>query len=166
LAGNPSTNYPSSLSNLTNIALDPTNNLYFLAEQDEGNGTNTPGNNPNVIWVGTLSTELSNPTGTPTLTSIYSQSGAVSSAGVITGLAIDPTNQKVYFTEHQSLLEVAYTGGTVLTLATEPSSVAVFANGLALDAPHNQAFFFSHTTHTSVVGSKSSTAHVVTTIGS
>src|SRR5262249_23230836 len=103
LAGNPSTNYPSSLSNLTNIALDPTNNLYFLAEQDEGDGTNTPGNNPNVIWVGTLAPELTNPTGTPTLTSIYSQSGLVASVGVITGLALDTTAQRVYFTEHKEL---------------------------------------------------------------
>src|SRR5215467_3801067 len=117
LAGNPSTNYPASLSNLTNIALDTTDNLYFLAEQAEGDGTNTPGNNPNVIWVGTLSAELTNPTGTPTLTSIYSQTGAVSAQGVITGLAIDPASQQVYFTEHQSLLKVGYNGGTVTTLA-------------------------------------------------
>jgi lipopolysaccharide export system protein LptA len=151
VAGNPSPNYPSSLSNLTNVALDPTDNLYFLAEQAEGNGTNTPGNNPNVIWVGTLSTELSNPTGTPSLTSIYSQTGDVATNGVITGLALDPTNKEVFFTEHQSLLEVAYTGGTVVTLATGGSNV--FADGLALDAPHNQAFFFSNTTSSSFSGS-------------
>jgi hypothetical protein len=144
LAGNPSTNYPASLSNLTDIALDPTDNLYFLAEQDEGNGTNTPGNNPNVIWVGTLAPELTNPTGTPTLTSIYSQGGNVSATGVITGLAIDPSTKEVFFTEHKSLLEVAYTGGTVLTLATGAGNV--FADGLALDKPHNQAFFFSNST--------------------
>jgi hypothetical protein len=151
LAGNPSPNYPASLSNLTNVALDTTDNLYFLAEQDEGDGSNTPGNNPNVIWVGTLSTELSNPTGTPTLTSIYSQGGDVATTGVITGLALDPTNKEVFFTEHQSLLEVAYTGGTVVTLATGGSNV--FADGLALDAPHNQAFFFSNTTSSSFTGS-------------
>jgi hypothetical protein len=141
LAGNPSTNYPSSLSNLTDIALDTQDNLYFLAEQNEGIGSN-----PNVIWVGTLAPELTNPTGTPTLTSIYSQTGAVSTTGVITGLAVDPATKEVFFTEHQSLLEVPYSGGTVVTLATEPSTVNVFANGLALDAPHNQAFFFSSTT--------------------
>ena len=165
LAGNPDTNYPASLSNLTDIALDTTDNLYFLAEQDEGDGTNTPGNNPNVIWVGTLSTELSDPTGTPSLTSIYSQSGVVSSTGVITGLEVDPTHKDVFFTEHQSLLEVAYTGGTVTTLATEPSSVNVFANGLALDAPHNKAFFFSNTTTTTSIGTANHPV-VVTTIGS
>src|SRR5262249_30885238 len=131
---------------------------------DEGDGTNTPGNNPNVIWVGTLAPELTNPTGTPTLTSIYSQSGLVASVGVITGLALDTANQKVYFTEHKSLLEVAYTGGTVLTLATTTGNV--FADGLALDVPDNEAFFFSHTTHTTVVGTKSSTSHVVTAVNS
>jgi len=143
LAGNPSTNYPSSLSNLTNIQLDPTDNLYFLAEQNEGIGSN-----PNAIWVGTLAPELTNPTGTPTLTSIYSQSGAVNTTGVITGLGIDPTSQKVFFTEHQALLEVAYTGGTVTTLAA--ATGAFHANGLALDIDHishNEAFFFSTTTN-------------------
>jgi lipopolysaccharide export system protein LptA len=150
LAGNPSPNYPASLSNLTNVALDTQDNLYFLAEQGEGDGSNTPGNNPNVIWVGTLSTELSNPTGTPTLTSIYSQGGSVATTGVITGLALDPASKEVFFTEHQSLLEVAYTGGTVVTLATGGSNV--FADGLALDAPHNQAFFFSNTTSSSFSG--------------
>ncbi|HWW09933.1 MAG TPA: DUF4347 domain-containing protein, partial [Candidatus Acidoferrales bacterium] len=140
-----SSNYPSSLSNLTNVALDTTDNLYFLAEQSEGTGSN-----PNVIWVGTLSSELSNPTGTPTLTSIYSQGGNLATTGVITGLALDPSSKEVFFTEHQSLLEVSYTGGTVTTLATGGANV--FADGLALDAPHNQAFFFSNTTSSSFSG--------------
>jgi hypothetical protein len=138
LAGNPSPNYPSSLSQLTNIALDTADYLYFLSED-----ANT-GLNPNVIWKGTLSSEVNNPTGTPSLTSIYSQSGTVASIGVISGLAVDPASQKVFFTEHQSLLEVGYNGGTVTTLATGGSNG--FADGLALDAPHNQAFFFSNTT--------------------
>ena len=91
-----STNYPGSLSNLTNIALDPTHDLYFLAQQLQ------TGLSPNAIWVGTLSSELTNPTGTPTLTSIYSNT----QPGEITGLALDPSTKEVFFTEHQSLLEV------------------------------------------------------------
>src|SRR5262249_41532818 len=38
--------------------------------------------------------------------------------------------------------------------------------GLALDVPDNEAFFFSHTTHTTVVGMNTSTSHVVTAINS
>jgi lipopolysaccharide export system protein LptA len=136
-----STNYPGSLTQLTDVALDTQDNRYFLVEDQNGDGSNTPGNNPNVIWVGTLSSALSNPTATPALTSIYSNGGGVTVTGEITGIGLDTANQQIYFTQQHSLLEVGYTGGTVTTLSTgDPNT---FLDGLALDLPHNQAFFFS-----------------------
>ena len=136
-----STNNPSSLSQLTDIALDTQDNRYFLVEDQNGDGSNTPGNNPNVIWEGTLSSALSNPTATPALTSIYSNGGGVTVTGEITGIALDTANQQIYFTQQHDLLKVGYNGGAVTTLSTGDANT--FLDGLALDLPHNQAFFFA-----------------------
>ncbi|HEY2134635.1 MAG TPA: DUF4347 domain-containing protein [Xanthobacteraceae bacterium] len=144
-----STNYPNGLNQLTNVALDPTDGLYFLVQ--DGNGS-TYGN---AIYKGTLAPELSNPTGTPALTNIYSLSGSSSLIGEVSGIGLDTANQKVYFTEHQSLYEVGYNGGAVTTLTSTITNV--FADGLALDVAHNQAFFFSHTIKTTTIGGHSST---------
>jgi lipopolysaccharide export system protein LptA len=136
-----STNNPGSLSQLTDIALDTQDNFYFLVEDQNGDGSNTTGNNPNVIWEGTLSSALSSPTATPALTSIYSNGGGVTVTGEITGIALDPANQQIYFTQQHDLLKVGYNGGAVTTLSTGDANT--FFDGLALDLPHNQAFFFA-----------------------
>jgi lipopolysaccharide export system protein LptA len=136
-----STNNPSSLSQLTDIALDTQDNRYFLVEDQNGDGSNTPGNNPNVIWEGTLSSALSSPTATPALTSIYANGGGVTVTGEITGIALDTANQQIYFTQQHDLLKVGYNGGAVTTLSTGDANT--FLDGLALDLPHNQAFFFA-----------------------
>ncbi|SEC28489.1 protein of unknown function [Rhizobiales bacterium GAS188] len=150
-----SANNPSTLAQLTDVALDTTGNLYFLVEDQSG----APNNN--IIYKGTLSPELSNPLGTPTLTSIYSQGGGLTVTGKITGIALDTANQQVYFTQQHSLEKVSYNGGTPTTLAT--GGVNVFLDGLALDLPHNQAFFFSETTHS--VLTPTNGTHTVTTVG-
>ena len=111
---------------------------------------------------GNLGTELTNPSGTPALSTIYYQSGAVggpSGTGFISGIALDTANQQIYFTERHSILKVSYAGGAVTTLATGGTSV--FADGLALDLPHNQAFFFSNTTF-----STSSNGHPIISVTS
>ncbi|HEY2134633.1 MAG TPA: DUF4347 domain-containing protein, partial [Xanthobacteraceae bacterium] len=157
-----STNYPSGLNQLTNVALDPTNGVYFLVQDGNENSY------PNAIYRGTLAPELSNPGGTPALSQIYSFGGASTTVGEITGIAVDSASQEVYFTESKNLLEVGYNGGAVTTLSSATGNV--FADGLALDVGHNQAFFFSHTVHTTLVGGNSSTsgalAVTVTTVGS
>jgi hypothetical protein len=146
-----SANRPTSVRQLVNVALDTVNETYFLAQDNEGiiSGISTG----NIIWKGSLTAELNNPSGTPTLTAIYSLSGTVggtSGTGGITGIALDTDNQQVYFTSRHDIREVSYNGGTVTTLATGGSKV--FADGLALDLPHNQAFFFSNTTFSTSSG--------------
>src|SRR5262249_8182567 len=135
---------PTPGSQIIPRALDPTNQTYFIVQTNAGiiGGVNSG----NGIYKGSLGQELSNPSGTPSLTSIFFQTGAVNTTGGITGIALDTDNQQVYFTNRHSILKVGYTGGTVTTPATGGNNV--FADGLALDLPHNQAFFFSNTTFT------------------
>jgi hypothetical protein len=153
-----SANRPTSVSQLVNVAIDPTNETYFLAHANASNDAN-------IIWKGSLLSEINNPTGTPSLTAVYSVAGTVNGTagtGFITGLELDSANQQVYFTQRHDIRKVSYNGGTVTTLATGGSNV--FADGLALDLPHNQAFFFSNTTfstfdsHSNIVTSVSSNA--------
>src|SRR5207248_2948973 len=58
-----------------------------------------------------------------------------------------------------SIVRENYNGTGLTTLATGGSQV--FADGLALDVPHNQAFFFSNTTF-----STSSNGHPIVSVSS
>ncbi len=138
LWGPTSANRPTQVNQIVDVALDPANQTYFIVQE------NTGINNGNVIWKGSLAQELANPSATPTLTSIFSQTGSVGTTGEITGIALDSAGQQLYFTERHSILRENYDGTGLTTLATGGSNV--FANGLALDVAHNQAFFFSTTT--------------------
>ena len=60
-----SANRPTSVSQLVNVALDTVNETYFLVHTNAFNDAN-------IIWKGSLTAELNNPSGTPTLTAIYS----------------------------------------------------------------------------------------------
>jgi hypothetical protein len=153
-----STNNPSSLSQLSDIAFDTQDNLYFLVEDQTGDGSNTPGNNPNVIWKGTLAPELTNPTATPTLTSIYSNGGGVTVVGEIEGIAVDPATQQVYFTQQHNFLKVGYGGGSTTVLSTVDTNT--FLHGLALDLPDNKAFFFSENSVSTSGGAVSEVSHL------
>jgi hypothetical protein len=148
-----SANRPTEAYQIVNVALDPTNQTYFIANANPGPISGVP-QAANAILKGSLAAELSNPSGTPALTTVYYQSGTLggpTGTGFITGIELDTANQQIYFTQRHSILKVGYNGGTVTTLATGGSNV--FTDGLALDLPHNQAFFFSNTTFsTSVSG--------------
>ena len=156
-----SANRPTQAYQMVNVALDPTNQLYFLANANPGPVTGVP-QAANAILKGSLGSELSNPSGTPALTTIYYQSGTLggpSGTGFISGIDLDTANQQIYFTQRHSILKVGYNGGPVTTLATGGTSV--FTDGLALDLPHNQAFFFSNTTF-----STSSNGHPIISVSS
>ena len=151
-----STNNPSTLSQLSDIAFDTQDNLYFLVEDQTGSATAS--SNPNVIWKGTLAPELTNPTATPALTSIYSSSGGITVVGEIEGIAVDPATQQVYFTQQHNFLKVGYNGGATTLLSTVDTNT--FLHGLALDLPDNKAFFFSENSNSTSGGAVTEVSHL------
>src|SRR5262249_41069156 len=70
-----SANRPTQVYQIVDVALDPTNQTYFVVQTNAGviGGVNSG----NGIYKGSLGQELSNPSGTPSLTSIFFQTGAV-----------------------------------------------------------------------------------------
>ena len=116
------------------IQLDTQDNVYFIASQVSGSETAK-------VVEGSLSTALSNPTGTPTFATLFTNNVGTQS---ITGLEVDPDNSVVYFDDGQSFYKNSYAGntGTVTTLGT----ASVFLDGLALDLPAHVAYFANATT--------------------
>src|SRR5262249_51372852 len=65
LWGPTSANRPTQVNQIADVALDTAQQAYFIVQE------NTGANNGNIIWKGSIGQELANPTGTPTLTSIF-----------------------------------------------------------------------------------------------
>ncbi|MGH6870174.1 MAG: beta strand repeat-containing protein [Rhizomicrobium sp.] len=140
-----SANQPTTLASEARVfAFDPQDNTYVLI-------TENAGADPTKIWVGTLSSVLANPTNTPSFTNVFTDTSNGGAGWVAAGLALDEDNDEIYFTDHQSLEKISYTGSGLTVLGTSSalsdSGSSVFMDGLALDLPHHVAYFTSDTTH-------------------
>jgi hypothetical protein len=146
-----SANNPTGVSHLTDVALDTQDGFYFLDFSDAGK---------NIIVRASLSQALATPTATPTFTTIYSDS---SFAG-IGGIEVDDASQKLYFTELNRFERVNFDGTGLVTLGTAAnvSSHTAFIDGVALDAPHSTAYFFSNHTTTTFTGPSHSGSNTTT----
>ena len=124
------------------IVFDTVHGLYFFADSVNGNRR---------ILQGNIS-DLQNPSGSPALTVLYSDTSPGTAGGQIMGLAIDvdaSTGQgALYFVNKGNLDRVVYdhdgtspTNQTPAILAQLPAGS--FANEIALDLAHHQAFILS-----------------------
>jgi hypothetical protein len=150
-----SANNPAGVSHLSDVAFDTQNGKYFLDFSSINGSTGL-----NIIVQAPLSQALGTPGATPTFTTLYSDS---SFAG-IGGIAADDATQKLYFIE-KNRFEVVNEGTanqtpTTLGTAANVSGHTAFIDGLALDAPHGTAYFFSNDTTTIFVGPGSTTSTV------
>ena len=134
---NPSDTTGKTISGLDMLQLDTQDGLYFIASNDGG---------VERLYKGSLFNAETNPTGTPTYTSLFTET----SNNKLNGLALDPTNSAVYFVDGgHSFDKVSYSGGPVTTLgSTGTTNNDPFIEGLALDLPHHVAYFLSATTTT------------------
>ena len=120
------------------IILDTVHDRYFIVDSD---GTSDS------ILQGSISELMAG--GTPTLTILYSQTPAVNEGEGITGVAIDPDNGIVYFTERNLVQKVSYdTAGQVpVTLADlgfdDITGMPNYANEIAFNPVTGQIFVVS-----------------------
>jgi lipopolysaccharide export system protein LptA len=151
-----SANNPTGVQHLSDVALDTQNNAYFLDFSDIINSST----GLNIIVKAPLSQALATPTATPTFTTLYHDS---SFAG-IGGIAVDDPTQKLYFIERNRFVRVNYdgTGLTTLGTAANVSSHIAFVDGLALDAPHSTAYFYTNHSTTTFTGPNHSGNNITT----
>ena len=150
-----SSNNPSAADDLEGIDLfqfDTQNDEYFIVPQDSS-GSN---GKTDEVLEGSLTSALTDPTGTPTYTTLYSNPNAATEGIEILGLADDPTSKQVFFIEGNDFDKVSYAGGAVTTVGTTGSG-GPFLNGLALDLPAHVAYFIN----SSQVNSTTTTKHGV-----
>jgi hypothetical protein len=128
-----SANNPTGVSHLTDVALDTQNGFYFL---DFSDATGK--------WIvrASLSQALNSPAATPTFTTLYTDT---SFSGIL-GIAANDATQKLYFIEKNTFQGMNYDGSGRVTLGTAAnvSGGTAFVDGLALDAPHGTAYFFTN----------------------
>src|SRR6202789_227156 len=134
-----SANQPNFTSEARLFTFDTEDNVYVVV-------TENAGADPTKILVGSLSTVLANPTNTPSLTTVFTDTSDGGAGFEVSGLAVDPDNSEIYFVDHQSLEKVSYAGtgltvlGSVTSLTDPETGASVFMDGLALDLPHQFAF--------------------------
>ncbi|HEY2884976.1 MAG TPA: DUF4347 domain-containing protein, partial [Rhizomicrobium sp.] len=149
---NPSSNPTDPLTNLDIVAFDTAHNEYFLAGSNASNEDN--------IYRASIS-QTDPGTVTPTLTEIF-HIGGPTPIGSITGLAVDPASQEIFFTNRQSLYKMSENVSGIQTLASptvtklgdvsnlatfhDNNGNAIFLDGLALDLPRHVAYFSESTT--------------------
>jgi VCBS repeat-containing protein len=124
------------------IVFDTVHGLYFFADSVNGNRRVLQGN----------ISDLLNPSGPPVLKVLYSDTSAGTAGGQIFGLAVDPDagadNGAIYFVNKGNLDRVSYSHDGASTVNQTPSILATlpvgtFANEIALDIDHHQAFILS-----------------------
>ena len=134
-ANNPST--ADGINGIDLLQLDTQDQKYFIATQDT---TTTE------VLEGSLSSALANPTATPTFTTLFSSSTDDVNGISLTGLAVDPTSQQVFFDDGHNFYKNSFNGnsGSVVQIGSAGSSgTDPFLDGLALDLPHHVAYFLS-----------------------
>ncbi|HWA63237.1 MAG TPA: Ig-like domain-containing protein [Caulobacteraceae bacterium] len=133
----PGSNVPANVdNNLMLVAVDPLHNKYFLVVTNLGEQE---------ILEGTLNPDLASPGSAHTLTAIYTDNVQHQ----ITGIALDPITQKVYFTEYNQFRSIDYTGANSTVLETGTANQ--FLNGLTIDVSTHTAYLFSTTHHLTTV---------------
>src|SRR6202021_2862941 len=95
---------------------------------------------PTELLEGSLSSVLANPTATPTYTTLWTDTSANRQSNELTGLAVDPASQQVFFVDGTSFYKNSYSGNTG-TVTTLDNTGSVFIEGLALDLPDHVAYF-------------------------
>src|SRR5579883_556926 len=133
-----SSNNPSAankIDKLDMIRLDTQDQKYFIGSQSETSS-------PTELLEGSLSSVLGNPTGTPTYTTLWTDTSASRQSNELTGIALDPASQQVFFVDGTSFYKNSYSGSTG-TVTTLDNTATVPIEGLALDLPDHVAYFIS-----------------------
>jgi hypothetical protein len=142
LAGHPQLQQP------IDVILDTVHDRFFIVDSDGTTDT---------LLQGSISQALAG--GNPPLTVLYAQTPAVSEGEGITGVAIDPENGVVYFTERNLVQKVDYdiAGQTPVTLADlgfdDISGMPNYANEIAFNPVTGQIFVASTESSTDFVES-------------
>src|SRR5262249_29014492 len=81
-------------------------------------------------------------------------------------IEVDDATQKLYFIEQNRFERVNFDGTGLVTLATAAnvSSHTAFIDGVALDAPHNTAYFFSNHSTSTFTGPSHSGSNITTIV--
>jgi VCBS repeat-containing protein len=138
----------AQLQHPVDIILDTVHDRFFIVDSDGTTDT---------ILQGSISQALAG--GNPPLTVLYSQTPAVNEGEGITGIALDPENGVVYFTERNLVQKVDYdvAGQTPVTLADlgfdDITGAPNYANEMAFNPVTGQIFVVSTESFTDFVES-------------